>query len=165
MKTPGGPPISRTSNPMMPGSWEPGRFNLSDAVVIKATLIFMAFLRGIDWLTPTVTSSPTPVTETMQTAFPLEIWALMIMAPATVLLIGLVLRIHFFVWLGHGLLAVTYMGLFTSLLLVYAQRPYFDGIRSATVLLAPLVLHTLLVVRTGWRPPRWDLSEDLDANE
>lgn len=158
MRSPGSPRLSRTANPFLPGSWEPGRFHLSDALVIKATLIFMGLWRGFDYFTPAVTA-PSTVTETMQTAFPLEVWGILILAPTLALAAGLALRMHFAVWIGHGLLAVVYAGLVVSLMLVYIERPLFDGIRSATVLLAPLVLHALLCVRTGWRPPKWDLDD------
>lgn len=154
-------PISRNSNPLMPGSWEPGRFHLSDALIIKVTLIAMALWRGIDYFTPQV-AGPTPVSESMASAFPLEVWAVFVIVSGLILAFGLVTRMHFAVWLGHGLLAAFYATLFVSLLVVYVQRPLWDGIRSSTVILAPLVLHTLLSIRTGWRPPRWGLGRDAD---
>ena len=35
MRSPGSPRISRTENPLLPGSWEPGRFGLADALTIN----------------------------------------------------------------------------------------------------------------------------------
>lgn len=160
MRSPGSPRISRTANPFLVGSWEPGRFYLTDAILIKLTLIFVALWRGFDYFTPTVTG-PTTVTETMQTAFPFEVWGALVLVPALTLAAGLALRIHFAVWIGHGILAVVYAALFVSLMLVYIDRPLFDGIRSATALLAPLMLHALLCVRTGWKPPRWETESDV----
>lgn len=144
--------LSRSPNPFKPGSWEPGRFGLPDAVVVKLVLIVMAANRSFDYFTPMV-NSPTTVTETMQTAFPLWWWGIMLAVPTLLLATGLAGRIHFAVWVGHGLLAIVYLALVTALGLVYIDRPMFDGSRSATVLLAPLVLHALLSFRTGWRPP------------
>lgn len=150
-----GAPLSRTPNTFAPGSWEPGRFHLSDALVIKGTLVVMATSRGIDYLTPP--PELTPTIETMMLAFPLTVWGGAFLALAGVLALGLILRIHFLVWLGHGLLAAAYVAVFASLSSVYLQREMLEGIRSATVILAPLVLHGLLSFRTGWRPPNWEV--------
>ena len=153
-----GAPLSRTPNTFAPGSWEPGRFHLSDALVLKVTLVFMAFWRGFDYLIPP--SEITQTIETMMLAFPLTVWGGAFLVLAAVLVVGLILRIHFLVWLGHGLLAAAYVAVFVSLASVYLQREMFEGIRSATVVLAPLVLHGLLSLRTGWRPPNWELVAD-----
>ena len=153
-----GAPLSRTPNTFAPGSWEPGRFHLSDALLLKVTLVLMAFARGFDYITPP--SRVTEVTETMMLAFPLTVWGGAFLALAVVLGVGLALRIHFLVWLGHGLLAAAYVAVFVSLASVYLQREMFEGIRSATVVLAPLVLHGLLSLRTGWRPPNWEVVAD-----
>lgn len=154
MRSPGSPRISRTENPLLPGSWEPGRFGLADALTIKLTLIFVAGMRGFDYLTPTPRTSS--VQESMQTAFPMTVWAALVLIPAAALAAGLLLRVHFAVWLGHGILAIIYAALTVSIGWVYMQNPLWDGIRSATALLVPTVLHALLCVRTGWRPPRWE---------
>lgn len=153
-----GAPLSRTPNTFAPGSWEPGRFHLSDALVLKVTLVFMAFWRGFDYITPPIQVGP--ITESMMLAFPLPVWGGAFMILAVMLAVGMVLRIHFFVWLGHGLLAAVYVAVFVSLSSVYLQREMFEGIRSATTVLAPLVLHGLLSFRTGWRPPNWELDAD-----
>lgn len=152
MRSPGALRLSRTSNPFKPGSWEPGRFGLSDAVAIKVMLIVMAANRAVDYFTPQATG-PTTVTEMMQTAFPLWGWGAMMIFPTLALATGLVTRTHFAVWLGHGLLAVIYLALVVSLGMVYIERPLFDGSRSMTALLAPLTLHAVLCYRTGWKPP------------
>ena len=153
-----GAPLSRTPNTFAPGSWEPGRFHLSDALILKGTLVLMAFARGFDYITPP--GQITQVTETMMLAFPLEVWGGAFLALAAMLAVGLILRIHFLVWLGHGLLAAAYVAVFVSLSSVYLQREMWDGIRSATVVLAPLVLHGLLSSRTGWKPPNWEVGAD-----
>ena len=153
-----GAPLSRTPNTFAPGSWEPGRFRLSDALVIKGTLVLMALARGFDYITPP--PRLTQVTETMMLAFPLEVWGGAFLALAVILAVGLILRVHFMVWLGHGLLAAAYVAVFVSLSSVYLQREMFEGIRSATVVLSPLVLHGLLSFRTGWKPPNWEVGAD-----
>lgn len=158
MRSPGAPRISKSTNTFVPGSWEPGRFHLTDAITLKIVLIFMAANRAFDYFTPTFVS-PSTVTEVMQTAFPMWAWGCMILLPLFCLIIGLAARIHFMVWLGHGLLAVVYLALIVSLGLVYIDRPLFDGSRSATALLAPLVLHGMICVRTGWKPPSWPEEE------
>lgn len=153
-----GAPLSRTPNTFAPGSWEPGRFHLSDALLLKVTMVFMAFWRGFDYITPPPRLGP--ITETMMLAFPLTVWGGAFLILAVMLAAGLALRIHFLVWLGHGLLAAAYVAVFVSLSSVYLQREMFEGIRSATVVLAPLVLHGLLSFRTGWRPPDWGVDAD-----
>ena len=153
-----GAPLSRTPNTFAPGSWEPGRFHLSDALLLKGTLVFMAFWRGFDYITPP--PALTPVTETMMLAFPLSVWGGAFLVLAAMLTAGLALRIHCLVWLGHGLLAAAYVAVFASLASVYLQREMFAGSRSATVIRAPLVLQGLLSVRTGWRPPNWEVAVD-----
>lgn len=161
MRTDGNPRLSRNRNPVMPGSWEPGRFHLTDALVLKVVLIAMGVMRGIDYLTPSVRGW-TPVTESMVGAFPLQVWAAMVLIPTATLMIGLLGRIHIAVWLGHGLLAGVYAALVVSLGLVYIERPFFDGMRSVTVLFLPATLHAVITARTGWRPPRWDNGGDED---
>src|SRR5699024_3594503 len=153
-----GAPLSRTPNTFAPGSWEPGRFRLPDALVLKVTLVVMALARGFDYMTPP--SRVTEVTETMMLAFPLTVWSGAFLILAAVLAAGLLLRIHFLVWIGHGLLAAAYVAVFVSLASVYLQREMWDGIRSATVVLAPLVVHGLLSVGPGWKPPHWELGAD-----
>lgn len=153
-----GAPLSRTPNTFAPGSWEPGRFHLSDALVLKVTLVVMAFWRGFDYLTPPVQLGP--ITESMMLAFPLTVWGGAFLILTAVLAAGLVLRIHFLVWLGHGLLAAVYVAVFVSLASVYVQREMWEGIRSATAILAPMMLHGLLSFRTGWKPPNWGLVAD-----
>ena len=153
-----GAPLSRTPNTFAPGSWEPARFHLSDALLLKVTLVLMAFARGFDYITPP--SRITEVTETMMLAFPLTVWGGAFLALAVVLGVGLALRIHFMVWLGHGLLAAAYVAVFVSLSSAYLQREVWDGIRSATVDRPPLVLHGLLSSRTGWKPPNWEVGAD-----
>lgn len=153
-----GAPLSKTPNTFAPGSWEPGRFHLSDALALKATLVVMALTRGFDYMTPP--SRITEVTETMVLAFPLTVWGGAFLILAAILAAGLILRVHFLVWLGHGLLAASYVGVFVSLSSVYLDREMWDGIRSASVVLAPMVLHGLLSFRTGWRPPNWEVVVD-----
>src|SRR5699024_7895865 len=153
-----GAPLSRTPNTFAPGSWEPGRFHLSDALFLKVTLVLMALARGFDYITPP--SRVTEVTETMMLAFPLTVWGGAFLILAAMMAVGLALRIHFLVWRGRGLLAAAYVAVFVSLSSVYLQREMFEGIRSATVILAPLVLHGLLSFRTGWRPPNWKVGAD-----
>lgn len=144
----------------MPGSWEPGRIHVLDAIFIKIFLITASTLRGFDYLLP---SGNAPATiESMASAFPIAVWAWMLLIPSSILLIGLSARLHFAVWLGHGLLAVVYMGLFASFAMVFVERPYFNGMRSATELLVPLLLHALICVRTGWRPPRCEVIKTDD---
>lgn len=157
MRSPDESRLSRTANPFLPGSWEPGRFRPSDALIIKVTLIAMGLWRGFDYLT-SAGMAPGPAQESMQTAFPLYVWGVLVLVPTLLLAAGLALRVHFAIWLGHGLFAAVYAALLVSLMLVYIDRPLFDGIRSATVLLAPLVLHIVLCSRTGWKPPNWNMS-------
>src|SRR5690625_560759 len=107
-----GAPLSRTPNTFAPGSWEPGRFHLSDALVLKVTLVFMAFWRGFDYITPPIQVGP--ITESMMLAFPLPVWGAAFLILAAMLAVGLMLSIHCFVWVAPGMLAVSYGAVFDS---------------------------------------------------
>lgn len=158
MRTEGDRRLSRDPRPWVPGSWEPGRIHLTDALTIKVVLIVMALVRGADYLSPIVRT--TPLIEQMQVSFPIEVWGWMLVIPALILVTGIGARVHLAVWLGHGLLAVAYLALAAATFPEYLGRMWFDGIRNATVLLAPLALHSLICIRTGWRPPRWEVAPD-----
>lgn len=153
MRSVNGMPLSKTDNTWMPGSWEPGRIHLVDALTIKVVLIVTATIRGLDYMSPAVRIGP--AAEQMQVSFPLVVWGLMLVIPATILAFGLASRTHFAVWLGHGLLAIVYLCLMVAMGAEFVTRPWWDGIRSASGLLTPVALHALICARTGWRPPAW----------
>lgn len=147
--------ISKNSKTWVPGSWEPGRIGFYDAMIINATLVLVALSRGFDYVGPSHNPNrpSTGTFDTMEAAFPMEIWGWFILIPAGILATSLIFRVHISVWLGHGLLAIIYFALAIALGSEFVVRPWWDGIRSATTLILPTVLHALICIRTGWRPP------------
>ncbi|MDO5662863.1 MAG: hypothetical protein Q4G40_09220 [Brachybacterium sp.] len=142
--------------PWRPGSWQPARYSLEDSVALTVGLVCFALIRGYDYLTPSVHHSPS--LSIVEAAFPLHVWGALFSVPALVLAASVLLRIHIGVWIGHWLLAIAYMGLAMGLGLEFLSRPWGDGIRTASTLILPAVLHLVAALRTGWRPVPWRTS-------
>jgi len=69
------------------------------------------------------------------------------------LALGVALRRHIIVWLGHALLGLTYLILLVGILLPVLAAGYpWDNIRFGSTLLTPMLLHLILALRTGPRP-------------
>ena len=145
--------LSRSPDTWRPGSWEPGRLGLRDSIGITVLLIAVAMVRGIDYITPAPIS--TTALSIVEQAAPLWAWGMGFMIPAVVLAASTLTRVHLGVWVGHWLLAIAYVSLAVGLGAEYVTRPWLDGIRSATAMMLPAILHCTVAVRTGWRPPRW----------
>src|SRR5699024_11419318 len=120
--------ISRSSDPWRMGSWEPARMGLSDSIGITLLLTIVGLVRGIDYITPKTTESP--ALSLVEQAFPLWVWGLMFAVPSLFLAASLIARIHSWVWLGHWLLLLAYVGLATCLGVEYLGWAWGGGIRS-----------------------------------
>lgn len=151
---------SRSPDPWRPGSWEPGRFGVWDSIAITSLLVLVALVRGWDYLTPAYIHSPG--LSVVEQAFPLHVWGFAFALPALGLATSVLTRIHAGVWLGHWLLAITYVALAVGLAAEYTTRPWFDGIRSSTAMVLPAAIHLAVAIRTGWRPPRWSRTTSHD---
>ncbi|MEF7710307.1 hypothetical protein V4W75_26975, partial [Bacillus cereus] len=61
-------------------------------------------------------------------------------------------RRHLIVYIGHSILAVTYSALAVGILAASLTRPWLDGVRGASVLILPTLMHWLIWWRTGPAP-------------
>ena len=131
--------------------WLPARMSGGDLLLITWTLIGMALARGSDYA---VGNDVIRVgLMVVEMAAPLWVWAAAFISFGLVLTVGVLARIHVVVYIGHWLLGIAYAMLaFAIALSVFQHSPHLDGIRSATVLALPTVLHFVLAARTGSRP-------------
>lgn len=138
--------------------WAPARLLSADVMVMAVGLGSLAMIRGLDYSTgrDAAARAPLPGTEPalvgIEAAFPLWIWGAAILVGATTLLVGVLFRLHFTIWLGHVILCAVYAALCVGLTFGYLDRPWLDGIRSGTGLALPALMHYLLWWRMGARP-------------
>lgn len=131
----------RPPSPRHPAALRPG-----DVTALACLLAGLALVRSFDYFTPGQQAS-SPALETMRIALPIEAWGTLLGVGAIALLAGLAARWPRVIFGAHVLLAAIYAGLSVSLGAEYVTRPYFDGIRSATDLIAPAVVHAALALR------------------
>lgn len=86
------------------------------------------------------------------------VWVGWLLVGAVTLGASALARIHAGVWAGHSILFVAYTALAVGFTVEYGAAPWTDGLRSAGPMWLVAALHIILVIRTGWRPPRWDPS-------
>lgn len=146
-----------------PKRWQVAVLTRVDVVRLTWLMWSVAVVRGLDYGTghddawpPAVATPlghvPKSALVGIEDAFPLWIWAAMFLAACAVQLVGMVRHWHAWVWLGHVALSALYLGLAVGLLVGYAERPWFDGIRNSTGLLVAMALHALLWWRMGPAP-------------
>ena len=142
------------SRPWVPGSWHPARLRAHDSVALTSVLLTVATVRGLDYVMPSAHNSS--ALAVVEQAFPIDVWGVLFLLPALLLLVSALARIHGGVWMDHWILAIVYTALASGLGVEYLSREWFDGIRSATALALPAFLHLTIALRTGWRPLAWD---------
>lgn len=140
--------------------------------VRRLTWLFclVAIIRGLDYVTGNDSrlsrailnpagpelEAPRSALVGVETAAPLWIWGVLLLVPAYVVLVCVTVRRipgrHTLIWCGHVALSAVYLGLTVGLGVGYIDRPWLDGIRSASGLLVPTGVHALLWWRMGWRP-------------
>lgn len=140
--------------PWLPGSWHPARLRAPDSVALTAVLLAVSAVRGLDYVLPSAQTSPAMAV--VEQAFPIVVWGMLFLAPAGLLLVSALARIHGGVWMGHWILAIVYTALAVGLGIEYLSREWFDGVRFATTLVLPAFLHLTIALRTGWRPLEWN---------
>lgn len=140
------------------GDWQPAHLTRSDNTVIIATMCLLALARAYDYgfgmderPAPLIDGKPASVVS-IASAFPLWAWALALGSSVFALVAGALVRKHVVVWLAHALSWTVYLALFAATLAPVLDRPYWDGLRGATPLLGPVVIHFLFWLRTGRRP-------------
>jgi hypothetical protein len=149
--------------PRRPRPWQVAQLTRVDVVRLTWLLWAVALIRGADYATGNDGSWPAPIAVPLgqappsalvgiEAAFPLWVWAAMIITSCAVLLLGMLRRWHAWVWAGHVALSAIYLGLSVGLLVGYLDRPWFDGVRNSTGLLVAMALHALLWWRMGPAP-------------
>lgn len=145
----------------MTARWAPGRLSGFDTRTLTWVLVAMATLRTLDYSTGADVDSPTLTA--VEQAAPLWVWAILTGVGALILAGGALARIHFAVWLGYVWLATTYVGLLAGVLMTSLETPWFDGIRSAGLVIGILAIHSLLALRTGPTPIQRDESHAIET--
>lgn len=140
------------------GDWQPAHLTRSDNTIIIATMCLLALSRAYDYgigddnrPAPLINGKPATVVSIAST-FPLWVWAVALLSSVVSLCLGALFRKHVVVWLAHALSWIVYLGLFVATMAPILDRPYWDGLRGATPLLGPVVIHFLFWVRTGRHP-------------
>lgn len=129
-------------------SWRPAVFVGSDSTIGAWILIFLAAVRGADYLRTGDSTSKT--LDLVEQAFPLLIWGGAFIIGAVVLAAGLMLRKHFIVWAGHATLFLIYTVL--ALGLILPLLPFMPGVRTGVDMLYLAFAHYIFLLRTGPRP-------------
>ena len=129
--------------------WRPAVLTAGDIVLATYAVVTMALLRAYDYGTG---NDASPTLSIVEAAMPLGVWSALFAIGGLVLLIGARCRIHALVWTGHAWLFILYLALLTGIAWAVAAAPWFDNIRSASVLILPVLMHFLLALRTGPSP-------------
>lgn len=140
------------------GSWRQAQLLTVDIGLIIYASVFIALARGYDYGTGREMGvngmRPSPALSLVERTAPLWLWSAAFLAGGFILLVGVATRTHLVVWLGHIWLFWAYAILMVGILVPTLTMPWFDGIRSATVLLLPALIHYVLSIRTGPKPVR-----------
>lgn len=147
-----------TLRPHRRQTWRPAAFTSADLWVLLGGLVAIASLRGFDYATGNDRVSQS--LSIVEDAFPLPVWGAFTLVAAVVLAVGITVRVHALVFVGHGLLAGVYLALGAGVASsVAGMGGWWDGIRSGGDLLFFAALHAYLCVRTGPRPLPFDDAE------
>lgn len=137
---------------MKRGSWQSPRLVRIDILVLIVTLLTQAGIRAWDYGTGNdrFDQSLTLIEE----AIPLYGWGIILGVLTFSLALGIALKIHIVVWASHFLLGSMYLILTIGMVIsVFDNNPFpWDGIRSGSILLTPMMLHFVLAIRTGPNP-------------
>lgn len=134
---------------LAPGSWMPAHLTSADLMLVLYAMIVMPVIRAADYSTGTDKSGALTAVEAFA---PIGAWAIPFTVGAFVLAYGVRSRRHLVVYVGHSILAATYTVLSVGILLGALREPWANGIRGASVLLLPVLLHWLCWWRTGPAP-------------
>lgn len=142
------------------GRWLAPQLRGRDIHVLMLLFCALAAVRAWDYATGVdgVAAAPNSALGAVERAFPLGVWAALLVLGVGGVLAGMAGRWTPVVAAGSLLLAVVYFGLSAGLLIEYLGRPALDGIRGATGLAMPVVWHIIIAThaitlrRTGARP-------------
>jgi len=134
-------------------SWQPARLKRGDYRVLMVALVFIAYVRGLDYL---IGDDVWNSRDFMLQAAPEWVWGgIGFVLGATILLLGTLTRRHLLVYVGHGWLGMAYF--LNALAAILASQPwFFDGVRGGGAVGFVALLHFLQMWRTGAAPLRVD---------
>ena len=133
------------------GSWVPARLTSSDQWLVLLALVILPLVRALDYSTGS-DSGYSGSLAVVEAFAPIWMWSIPFYLGAMILAYGIVSRRHLVVYLGHSVLAVTYSSLFVGIMASVVTTPWLDGVRSASILTLPTLLHWLIWWRTGPAP-------------
>lgn len=131
------------------GSWQPARLTSTDHMLVLYALMIMPIVRAFDYSSGDDASASLTAVEGFA---PMWAWAIFFYLGALVLAYGVRARRHLIVYIGHSILAVTYSALAVGILAASMTHPWMDGVRGASVLILPTLMHWLIWWRTGPAP-------------
>lgn len=104
--------------------WRQGVWTAKDQSILLAFLLWQAMVRGIDHIKGLGPDSVDYLL--LDAAFSQQLVGYAFLVPAAIIIIGMILRLHEMIWIGHSLLVVTYSTvgmslLVTSILLLPSQ--------------------------------------------
>lgn len=120
------------------------------AYVVSFLTFFLsidAIVRGFDYLTKSPTVNVQSALVVVEKIGSYETWGIGFLFSGMLLLVARIVGSHFFVWLGHGLLAILYVVL--AMALMQGAIKSMDNWRTLSILLQAVV-H--LVIAFGMRP-------------
>lgn len=94
--------------------WRQGVWTARDQSILLAFLLWQALVRGIDHIKGLGPHSVDYLL--LEAAFSQQLVGYAFLVPAATIIIGMILRLHAMIWIGHALLVVTYSTVGVSLL-------------------------------------------------
>lgn len=143
----------------MKARWRPGRLTNFDQRLLVWCTVGFSIVRANDYLfgddkprtIPGHEPPPNSLT-VLENALPLPLWGALLLVGALLLGLGMALRIHLSVWLGHATLAVVGSAIAISSLLTAFASTDLDGIRGFGPIAIISLFHWIMWARTGPRP-------------
>lgn len=120
-------------------------------MLVLYALIVMPVVRALDYSTGEDNGGSLTAVEAFA---PIWAWSIPFYIGAAILILGVRTRRHLVVYVGHSILAVTYSTLAVGIFASCITQPWLDGIRGASVLILPTLLHWQNWWRTGPAPIR-----------
>lgn len=130
-------------------AWRQGVLTIRDQRIITYAFCILATVRGIDYANGRMTESP--VYAIVERVFLHETWGWLFISFAIICALGMFIRQHQMVWLGHAGLFFVYLAMIVGLLqaqLFYVSE-FVSGTRAIPLLMFNCVAHAILCLRTG----------------
>lgn len=137
-------------------TWTTPRFTKWDIIVILVSLFPLAIIRAIAYIT---SDGGADVLYLVEKTMELKYWGYLVALSLFVLAVGIFLRNHVVIWVGHSLSALVHFVLIVGVLLGYlTEGNTFQMFTYVSFLLTPFVLHLIFSIRMGSSPVELDSS-------